>query len=135
MEPIVSPWFIYVIGIADGFIASMGFVGFWFSLACVIAFGCIVTNISEADNPNASKTSRPWQLSIPVLLFLLWWLVFALVPNSKTLIGMAVAQNVTQDRVVRAGKVVYAAKDDLKKDIIDIITALKKEGPAAVSKK
>lgn len=119
MEPIVSPWFIYAIGIADGVTGTWSELGTILTVAMVFTFIAIFYNILENN-----KDFKAWYLSIPVVVVIGWWIVFMFIPNSKTLMGMAVAHNITQDRVVKAGKVIYAAKDDLKRDIIDIITAV-----------
>ena len=120
MEPIVSPWFIYAIGVSDGLIDALGLIfGILSVFFAIITIAKSIT-MSESGDGFEIKNVIGYPLAIVVM-----WAAFALLPNRNTLIGMAVAQNVTKDRVVKTGKVIYAAKDDLKKDIIDIVTALK----------
>jgi hypothetical protein len=118
MEPIVSPWFIYAIGIADNLIEMLT------GLGIVISAGLVVLAILFTfDSFDSGK--KFWRIPVTVLALLTYWIIVNLIPSSKTLIGMAVASQITSERVVKAGKVVYAVKDDLKKDIIDIVLALK----------
>lgn len=137
MEPIVSPWFIYAIGIADQIKDVMGWIGGLLTIAAffgtiVIFFGC--SSEMELIKKKDDRDFHPWMMPVPAIIIVLWWGLYAVIPTSKTVIGMAVASQVTSQRVVKAGKIVYAAKDDLKKDIVDIILALKDKPEEPVKK-
>lgn len=121
---IINPWFIYAIGITDSCGKAAGIIGATLTVAHLFAFGTIWCSVTDNQRAPKDKPS-PWWLAFPMFTFITMWTVIMLIPNSKTLIGMAVASQVTEARVVKAGKVVYAAKDDLKKDILDIILAIK----------
>lgn len=124
MEPIVSPWFVYLIGVTDGIRA--GFV-----VICIlvgIALGILtVVKTAHQSEQESRVVIKPVLQYLAMMLFLI--MLCNVIPDRNTVIGMAVAKNITSDRVVKAGKVVYAAKEDIKKDVIDIILALKKEDP------
>jgi len=112
MEPIVSPWFVYFIGVGENIQSALGIIGFFMSFGMLLLF---IFNMVENEKAY-------WRYPIIILVY---WVIVTAIPDRKTLIGMAVAQNVTKDRVVYAGKAAVKAHDAIKQDVLDLILAFK----------
>ena len=112
MEPIVSPWFVYCIGVGENIQSALGIIGFFMSFGMLLLF---IFNMVENEKAY-------WRYPIIILVY---WVIVTAIPDRKTLIGMAVAQNVTKDRVVYAGKAAVKAHDAIKQDVLDLILAFK----------
>jgi len=129
MEPIVSPWFIYLLGVVGSFHFAFG-VGF-IVLLIVSAVAWIIFGISYGDSYSTEKEEMAKKY-IPLLKKMTTWTVIILilgifVPSKNTMIGMYVANEVTYGRAGKAIEVTKDVKDELKKDVLDIIQALNKK--------
>jgi hypothetical protein len=122
MEPIVSPWAIY-------WLVTISKIGAILIILPIALFGSILINWVIIWNPdrdekeqtiNKAKKRSPW-----LFLFLFISILLSLFcPSRETLIAMYATKYVTTDNVTKAiaaGKVV---KDEVKKDVIDVITAI-----------
>lgn len=137
MEPIISPWFIYLLSVINTVIGATSVVGGLCALGAVISIiGKWVLN--HADEGTfcdldawllAWKTVKHYTL-LPAILCLTF-AIFA--PTKNTMIAMYVSNYVTTDNVTKAIEVGGNFKDIVKKDIIEIIEAMK--GEKALSEK
>ena len=125
MEPIISPWFIYFLGIVDGIGIVIGLT------AIVVGILILVFCIMEAvpwDFSNGKEdfvkmwySKRKWM----VPFFIITLIACIVIPSKNTLIGMYVTKNITYDRaekILDAGK---SVKEELKNDVFELIEALK----------
>ena len=125
-DPIISPWFIYFLGIADGLKGFL--IGGAVVTGIILFIGAVVmiANREFGKDDNDYKTGRAiverLRWIFPTLL-----LLAILVPSKGTLIGMVVAKNVTYQNVEKAIKAGKSVKDVLKKDMLDIIDSIRGE--------
>jgi len=124
MEPIVSPWFFYFINVCEnmGIAATVCWVvcGIIFIVALIGFALCKYDSTFDADFIPAWKRARKYSL-ICTLVFMVF-AIFA--PSRKTLIWMVVADNVTQKNIEKAIDAGKDIKDELKKDIIEIVESI-----------
>lgn len=134
MEPIVNPWYFYLMGLSGSisFIACLGavFSGILFFIGLCIKVASICDRSMEDDWKKLSKTYRAVKILLVVLLF-----IAIAVPSKETLVQMVVAQQVTPKNVEKAISAGKNLKDELKKDVIDIIQAVSKEEKEKKEKK
>jgi hypothetical protein len=127
MEPIISPWFIYFLSIADGLLLVF-FVG-----AAIFGVVAVVTTIlavnwrieydEEDEDYLKAKATLKWSLKFLIPLVVL----SILMPSKNTIIGIYVAKNITHDsaeKILDAGK---SIKEELKSDVMDLINALQND--------
>lgn len=135
MEPIISPWFIYFLGVVDALLIIAQVIAFMFGLATV-GFG-IASYAARVDNSDmfygdkeerASKTKqliKAYHLIAGFFIFSLCVIIF--VPSSDTMIKMYVANHLTMNNVNKAIDAGKNVKDILKQDMIDIIREINKQ--------
>jgi hypothetical protein len=121
MEPIISPWVIYLMFLSQGFSIFLIITGI--IVACVSAIWLLLYYV---ENDAYSHDIKP----VPKLLILYGVITLGLgllIPNKETCLQMLVAKNITTNRVVKAGKVISNSHDILIADVVKIITAIKKD--------
>lgn len=124
MEPIISPWLIYLLGIIEqlqGFLTIMAVfsgIGFFFYIIFAIAYGIEMGD--GAEKAKKSTTFFVWLFPILILLSII-------TPNRNTLIGMIVSQHVTHHTIQKTVETGKAIKEEIKKDILDIIDQVTKK--------
>jgi len=123
MEPIVSPWFIYLLGLLGPITAVSALLGITsFVILLIFTFFKYIDDVKDEDN-FLSKTSKRLFLIIGVIC-----IMFSLfIPNKNTLISMYVAKNITYENIEKITKKGEDIKGMLKKDIMDMIREIKKE--------
>lgn len=124
MDQIISPWFIYLLGIID-IVEVIVIFGGSILMATFIGFGigelyCETERGKDDDGYKSCRRIRKKAL-LPALIFLL---LAAFIPSKKTMIGMYVADFATYDRVSEAVDVSVDLKNELKKDIFELIDKL-----------
>ena len=121
MEPIISPWIIYVLGLLGPMIAASWVLCIG---AFVVAGFCFGVGADAHDDEQASlyKFGRK-MLHTSVLALVL--LVF--IPTRDTVITMFVANEITTDRVELVGDVAQDVHKAVKQDILDLIGAIQNE--------
>lgn len=123
MESIVSLWFVYLLSIADAIIGVAIGVSVAFAIVSVvyiIGTSCITASCNE-------KEIKEWKigwgikgkLAICLFFFSLFLAVF--LPSKNSLIAMYVANEVTYERLGKAGDITREIKDELKGDVMDIL--------------
>lgn len=128
MEPIISPWFFYLLGVVE----SMNVILAIFLVAAIT--GLVISIIGYTVTKYC--TDDDWEEYVPVWkkwlrLSLICTIAFSIpctfIPSKNTLIWMVVAKNVTYQNAEKAIEAGDNIRDVLKKDMIDIIQALQKE--------
>ena len=122
MEPIVSPWFVYLLGVVDGIgfvAAALAFTGLLASIGLTVA----VVGMRCEEDEEVAKI-EPLRKGV-IVLTVFFSLLAIFVPSRNTLIAMYVAKNITPDNVATAVETGKAVKDELKRDVLDLIEALK----------
>jgi hypothetical protein len=114
MEPIISPWLFYWIGIADGLLILLSVL----LAGSVIAL--LVTTIFYACDKE-KLMPHFWKYLVGVFAL---GLMLVLVPTKDTLYKMIIAQNITYERVSKAGDIGKELHKTLKQDVLDIIKEL-----------
>lgn len=142
MEPIVSPWLIYLLGLVEP-INGILFGVCTFSIVGAIIFvvSKIVYVIYKEAEYNGDKRCSATANRVAGLfkrtlyVFPLMLILAVAMPSRNTLIGMIVAKQITPNNVkvaVQAGK---DFKDEVKKDVLDIIMAVTKDKEKPEAKK
>lgn len=125
-EPIISPWLIYLIGSVDGVLAWAGGIGFC-SLALAVA--CFMESITSYYEENEKHEWRK-RSKIFVVGSIIFFFLFALIPNSRTLASMILAQHLTPNSIKASNEltteVVKNGVDYFNDKIIEIIREIKK---------
>lgn len=119
MEPIISPWLIYLICII-GHIHTLGVVVLVSSVMALL----IIFKVSMMEN-TYNETKKFLKAVIIVIFISLFTTIF--IPTEKTVITMIVADNITYERVEKVTKGSSDIKNALKQDVIDIINGIRKE--------
>ncbi len=124
MEPIISPWLIYLLGITEDiktvFISSSVFAGIGLVIYMVLY---IATTIDDSDRKMVRR------FSFCPYLFTIFLLFAIIIPSKNTLIGMIVAQQITPNNISSVIKMGKDLKNELKKDVMYIIESATKEKP------
>lgn len=125
-EPIISPWLIYLIGSVDGVLAWVITIGLC-SLALAVA--CFIESTAsyyeEDEKPEWRRRSK-----IFLIVSIIFISLFTLIPNSRTLASMILAQHLTPNNIKAtnelSSEVVKNGLDYLNDKIIEIIREIKK---------
>jgi len=133
MEPIISPWLIYALSVVGNL--KEGFIGISIAALAVSIILWIIYSITKSagvgygENDSDNKTAKAiYPFAIKTLIVLPIVGLFAiLTPSKNTLIGMIVADQITYDSLGKAVNTGKAVKNELKKDVLDIIEAITKE--------
>ena len=130
-EPIISPWFFYFLGIIDGIKATAITVSLITGLFLLVSvIGVMVIKMAhEFDEDDEKKLVPIWKkvLRGSLIPFVIFTLLAMFVPTKNTLIWMVVAKNVTYQNVEKAIEAGADFKNELKKDMIEIIETIKGE--------
>jgi hypothetical protein len=129
MENIVSPWLFYLLGIIPTLKEILG-VGAGISAFALIIY-CIGVGVTkpqgnESDYKDWTAGWKPFRKSL-IVVFVVMLPLAIFLPNKNTLITMYVADKVTYNTVQGAVDAGKSIKDELKKDIIEIIHGIEKE--------
>ena len=117
MEPIISPWFFYVLGVIEGIQSLFGVTG---GVLLVVSLATIIPMAIEYD---LRKTMK-WH-ALGSIVGVVFITVAILIPTKETVIQMAVAKQVTPDNITTITNIGKAVKDEAKADILDILKSLK----------
>lgn len=132
MEPIISPWLIYLAGIVNPLKFTLGLIAFVGFIACFIFGGYYYTKQpcdgcgdeynrkAEAKQKGALKVIK---IIAPVTV--VSFLVQAFIPDKDTLIAMAVANIVTVDNIQGANEFVKTNVQDYINMLTDAINKVK----------
>lgn len=122
MTPIISPWFIYLLSVVDaikGIFVVGAIIGA--TTVVIILMGMVI------EDWEWEGVKKIFKVILPISLTCLFFSIF--VPNKKIIIAMYVTKFVTTDNITKAIDAGGNFKDEVKKDIIEIIEAIKGEQP------
>ena len=125
MEPIISPWFIYLLGIIDATKAvfwTFGILGM-IALMVLLVIHIVEKAMDEMSDEGKKGILTGLRASLVMSLLLL---PAIFVPSKNTIIAMYVADNITPNNVEKALEVGQDFKNEIKKDIIDLIDGINK---------
>ncbi len=123
MEPIISPWIIYLLS----FVSKLQ--GVLFVLATMCGLGVVIHIITvvwkaalETGDRDYKMVSRmAAKLKLFSIFFVIIVVSLVIIPSKNTLIGMMIAKNVTSVNIEKALETGKNFKDEIKKDVIEII--------------
>ena len=113
MEPIINPWLIYFVSIAD----NISIVGVTFASIMTVSFlfllAFYITSKVEEEESRETKILRFWSIrsGIAALFFLL---ITVFTPSKNTVIAMIAANAITPNAIEAAA--------DVGKDVVDYLT-------------
>ena len=120
--PIISPFWIYLLGMVDK-INLFTEISFWliFIAFLTMVIMSFIAKLDWDDDDASMLFSYAKKLSV---LFVFSGLLLIVTPSRKTLIGMFVAKNITVERVEKIAKAGKSIKKELKQDVVDIINSI-----------
>ena len=120
-EPIVSPFLIYLLGIADTISTTLlvffGIATFGF----LIAIGCWFYIRSEYDDNDDEWKTGKFALRVSLVSMIVFGLSGMFFPNKNTIIAMVVAKNITPNTIETISQTGKNIKNELKQDILELI--------------
>ena len=136
MTPIISPWFIYVIMVADSIktLVTVGAICFGVTAFVLLIVGIIEVECAWDEKERKKGKSIRDNSRQCVLPFLVSLVLAIFIPSKSTIIAMYVTQFVTTDNVTKAIEAGGNFKDVIKEDIIEIIEAMKGEEKSDATK-
>ena len=128
MNPIISPWFIYLLhvcSVANAIAITLFITAMAFAIVAVI--GWIVTHADEDSYEDGclAMWRKFVKRSIPIMLVCA--LLAITVPSRKTVIWMVVTKHITTDSVQKAIEAGDSVREVIKQDILELIGAVKTE--------
>lgn len=132
MEPIISPWLIYLAGIVNPLKSALGLIAFVGFIACFV-LGCFYyiegpcDGCGEEHNRKAEiKQAGALKLmKVVAPITVVSFLVQAFIPDKDTLIAMTVANIVTVDNIQGANEFVKTNVQDYINMLTDAINKVK----------
>ena len=124
MEPIVSPWLVYVLGIIDD-VKLVIVVAAIIVTGVMLSLGVVWFMELESYKSNKDELEQRKKMCIKTLVIAICvWLLSIFIPTRNTLIGMLVAENITYSRVDRTIQTGKQLHQTIKRDILDLIDKL-----------
>ena len=127
MESIISPWFVYLLSLVDNL--GVFFCTFASIIGTALTIYIIGKIVTEVNGYNVDDWKLGWKKVKVDTLIVIFWIFLILgmfLPTRNTLIAMYVADKVTYAKVEKVVKITEDIKGQLKKDVMDIIGAIKK---------
>ena len=132
MEPIISPWLIYLAGIVNPLKFTLGLIAFLGFIACFIFGGyyyieppCDGCGDEYNRKAEAKQKGVLKVIKIIVPITVISFLVQAFIPDKDTLIAIAVANIVTVDNIQGANEFVKTNVQDYINMLTDAINKVK----------
>lgn len=132
MEPIISPWLIYLAGIVNPLKFALGLIAFLGFIACFIFGGyyyieqpCDGCGDEYNRKAEAKQKGALKVIKIIAPITVISFLVQAFIPDKDTLIAIAVANIVTVDNIQGANEFVKTNVQDYINMLTDAINKVK----------
>lgn len=128
MEPIISPWFVYALQVVDTLrdVFQIFYIFLFFPAVGALVGSFIVLIDADDYEKKLSKELRKFGVKF-FIASIIFIFLYMFTPSRNTLIGMYVAQNVTSEAVSETLQSGRAIKDEIKRDILDILQQLDKD--------
>lgn len=133
MEPIISPWLIYFIGVSDSIVRASGMVAFISALILVVVLGFYMYHEIESSYTTGREKEMNVKLSslsgraskFLGIVFAVSFFASVFTPDKNTLISMVVANIVTVDNIQGANEFVKTNVQDYINMLTDAINKVK----------
>lgn len=109
MEPIINPWFFYLVNLLDRALV-VAIIVLIISVICVVFTFFVLSD--ECFDEEEAKTLKKWN-KVSIIALLISTIMLVAVPSKETVYEMVVANYITENNI-------EAAKDNAK-DLIDYI--------------
>lgn len=119
MEPIVSPWLVYLIMQLDALTGALVIIGGIASVSLVIG------GIGFSMDDHRGGCIRIMKYSICVVITTL--LLGVTIPSRDSAVAIIAAQHITKDNITASADVVRRVRDEVKGDIVEILRELTNE--------
>jgi len=128
MEPIISPWFVYALQVVDTLrdVFQVFYIFLFFPAVGALVGSFIMLIDADDYEKKLSKELRKFGIKF-FIASIIFIFLYMFTPSRNTLIGMYVAQNVTSEAVSETLQSGRAIKDEIKRDILDILQQLDKD--------
>lgn len=128
MEHIVSPWFIYLINIADSVNMLLGFISVSTMIAVFIYLFGVCLNSGLGQKEELEEWKQGWSPVKPVLwLFPVLMILTVAMPTKRVLIEMYIADKITTTTISKAIENGGKLRETIKKDILDILEKIEED--------
>ena len=129
MEPIVSPWFIYLLSLVNTLIVIYAVTATCCFAALLVYYITLACMQGEYDKSERERWLIGWKKAKRYvwILFVISLVSSMLIPSKNTIIAMYVADNITPNNVEKALDVGKDFKEEIKKDIFELIEAIQKD--------
>jgi len=134
MEPLISPWLIYLIGTINSLYGWAITLSIIFGIVSIIflfisaVFSSTddgpLTNTDEEDIAKSKKYLKFFRKYGFITIFFI--ILSIIVPERNVVIGMIVAQNITKENLKSLSSTAVDAKNSIKEDVIDIVDVIMK---------
>ena len=133
MEPIISPWLIYFIGIADSVRQTANMLAFVSSLCGLLCLGFYGYHAGNSLYSDGIEKDASMQMAkvgkiaskFMCIVFVVTMLLSVFVPSKQVLISMAVANIVTVDNIKGANDFVKSNVQDYVDMIVEAVNKVK----------
>jgi len=125
MEPIINPWFFYWLQVADFLSTAFIFLAVAVGVIMLTYTGATILSDNFDKEDYRREAKKSWTIGWSV--FAVFLLLALFTPTKKTFISMYVAKHITTDNVQKALTVGKDFKEEIKKDIFELINEITKE--------
>ena len=122
MEPIISPWLIYLLGVVNS-VCVISAIGVALAgIACLVYTISAISNYVDygSDDKDYIKEKRVVKSIFSVLV--VFMLVLTITPTKNTLVAIIVSKHITPNNIEAAVGAGKSLKDEIKSDIIELLT-------------
>lgn len=130
MEPIISPWFFYWIGVVSSlmpFLVIGGIISFGALIFLFVTNSSIDEDFCDEDDRKYREWFKKTKLKVILPAFCAVCMISAVfIPSRKTLIQMKIAELGTKDNIENIINISERLKDTAREDIKEIIKEAKK---------
>ena len=132
MEPIISPWLIYLLGFWGSFEVAVCLVIVICGIVALVYWVIgLCAKHSDYGTDDENKEKAAWAFGKQKRILVLTVILFAvsiILPSRDTIIGMIVAKNITKDNIAEAIRIGKSMKDEVKSDLADVIRMIANGG-------
>lgn len=123
-QHIISPWTVYLIGMSNNMVIISTITLVMGLLITILIGGIYLVCDDEEVCANIRKAFKKTHIAT---ILITCTIVCVFVPDKTTWIQMIVANNLTYANINKSISAGISVKDSIKKDIIEILTAINKE--------
>ena len=125
MEPIINPWYFYLMSMSNNVSLCATLGAITFGIVVLVMFIFKMISCADGEEESFEKVRHVYRWA--KICFFILLIIGILFPSEKTIIQMMVAQQVTPNNVNKAISAGKSVKDEITKDVIDLIREFTKE--------